>query len=284
MRCILRWLGVAVGAIVGLAVLAFLFVWFAGGRIVDRFYEVPESTFIANPSIANVQEGRRAALLRGCYKGCHGDGLEGAEFVDSVMFGKFSAPDLTIAFAEMSDSELDLVIRYGIRRDGKSTILMPSASFHHLSDDDFNNITAFIRNQPKTDGPSLEAYAGPMLRFLLWRRIFLPNAQNVRENAPWINDGATDQMLVKGEYLVRTICTECHGTDLTGFPDFTPPLVAAKAYSAEDFGLLMRKGIAVGGRELDLMGDMARRRFVNFTDEEVEAVHAYLITLADADG
>jgi mono/diheme cytochrome c family protein len=271
-----KWIGVGLGSLLGLAVVAAIVVWVAGGRITGRTYEMPDTTFVADPAAADIEEGRRLAILRGCFNGCHGDKLGGAVFVDDLAFGKFIAPDLTKAFRDMSDKELDSVIRHGVRRDGKSTILMPSASFHHLRDEDLNNIAAFIRSQDLSDGPELDARPRLVARFMILRGMFLPQAQQVRDKAPWLIDDDTE-----GRYLALTVCTECHGMDLRGYEDFSPSLVAAVAYSKESFRRLMREGVGVGDRDLGLMSEMAMKRFSHFTDDEIDSLHEYLQTLVD---
>ena len=42
----------------------------------------------------------------------------------------------------------------------------------------------------------------------------------------------------------------------------------------------MREGIGLGGRELGLMREVAIGRFAHFTEAEVDALYAYLRTLA----
>lgn len=42
----------------------------------------------------------------------------------------------------------------------------------------------------------------------------------------------------------------------------------------------MRTGEPLGNRQLMLMADVAVNRFARFTDAEVDALHAYLVTLA----
>jgi hypothetical protein len=41
----------------------------------------------------------------------------------------------------------------------------------------------------------------------------------------------------------------------------------------------MHEGVALGDRELKLMGSTARARFSNFTADEISAVYGYLRTL-----
>ena len=82
-----------------------------------------------------------------------------------------------------------------------------------------------------------------------------------------------------GRHLALTSCPECHGPDLNGFPgDDAPPLIVAKAYSAENFARLMKTGITVSGTEsaTGLMTEMGRMRFSVMTDDEVRALKLYL--------
>jgi hypothetical protein len=60
----------------------------------------------------------------------------------------------------------------------------------------------------------------------------------------------------------------------------TPDLAIAGAFSEEAWEALMTQGAGLGGRELGLMGRVARSRFAYFTPAERGAVHIYLKALA----
>lgn len=272
---IFKWCLISLGGLLGLLLLASAVIWIKAGRLLDRVHELPETTFRFDPATADVEEGRRAALLRGCFSGCHGDEAEGAVWFNDTLMGVLVAPDLTRAFREMSDANLDRLVRHGVHPDGRSAVLMPSSMFHHLSDADLNNIMAFLRSLPASDGPARKAHLGLMARFYLSHFDYLPEAQRIRENAPWMSPSASE-----GEYLARTVCTECHGPDLEGAKGGGPDLVITLAYSPEQFRALMREGIAVGGSELGLMAEVARGRFSHFTDAEIDALHAWLLERA----
>jgi len=280
MRRSIKWLIRILGSILGLAMLAVLVAWIGGGVIASRTYDIPATTFVADVQTADIDEGRRIALTLGCFDGCHGDGLAGIVFYDDPWIGTFIAPDLTQTFAELSDAELDSAIRHGVRRNGKSTLIMPSSGFHHLSDQDLNNIAAFVRSQPVGDGFTYEASPGLMARAFLLIGEFKPRAQEIIDDAPWLPGSPTRSSPDAGKYLALTACAECHGMDLQGQTDFTPSLAAVAAYSLENFQLLMQTGMPIGNRELDLMQEVATGRFVHFTDSEVEALHSYLQSLA----
>lgn len=276
MQRILKWLGAGLGAVVFLLLIAATYVWIAGGRVVNRVYAQPDSSFVSDPEAADLEEGRRAARLRGCFDGCHGEGLGGNVWFDNLLMGRVVAPDLTRAFAEMSDEELDRSIRQGVRRDGKSLMLMPSSMLHHLSDTDFNNIVAFIRSHEPGQGPDTVMQPGLVARFFILKFGFKPHAQKIVEEGPWLADDAP-----LGKYLAITVCSECHGMDLRGEEGSgAPNLALVVAYSLPDFSRLMREGVPIGNRELELMKEVAVGRFSHFSDEEIEALHAYLVTLA----
>jgi mono/diheme cytochrome c family protein len=157
--------------------------------------------------------------------------------------------------------------------------VMPSASFHHLSDSDLNNLTAYIRSKEQGDGPELDVSVGPVARLLIWNRAFTPQAEQVQTEAPWIDEADQQSEHATGRYLALTVCGECHGLDLKGTEGFSPGLAAAVAYSREDFGRLMKEGKPIGQRELSLMREVAISRFSHMSDEEVDALYGYLKTL-----
>ena len=54
-----------------------------------------------------------------------------------------------------------------------------------------------------------------------------------------------------------------------------PDLIVASAYSRDEFAGLMREGASLNGRDLGLMGEVARDRFGAFTDEEITALYDF---------
>ena len=105
-------------------------------------------------------------------------------------------------------------------------------------------------------------------------------AESINHDAPrlvW----ADDDPLAHGEYLAKTVCTECHASDLRGLASVgAPNLALVVAYSIDEFRELMQTGVPIGDRELDLMREVAIKRFSKFTDAELDDLYAYLQTLA----
>jgi mono/diheme cytochrome c family protein len=202
-------------------------------------------------------------------------------FFDQPMLARLVAPNLTQVAATHTDTDLERVIRQGIRQDGRSTVGMPSAMFYHLTDEDLGRIIAFLRSLPVTDGPPTEIRLGPLARVGILKRLYEPQVAMIDRAVARPTAVELTDPLAFGRYLALTSCTECHGSDLRGSPGGdTPALAIAGAYTPEEFVRLMRTGVARGDRELGLMSGVARSRFAHFTDAEISALHAYLKSLS----
>ena len=284
-RKILRWLLVGLGGVVGVILLGVAIIYVLIGIDLDRTFDA-NGTIVEIPvDSASIAEGKRLAQLRGCFGGCHGKAINGQVFFEVPDGTSVVAPDLTRVVDEYSVEELERVIRHGIRPDGTSVFLvMPSTMFYNLSDGDFGKIVAFLRSQPTDDVDLPTLKLGPVGRsFLFYYKQLIGTilaAELIDHDARRI-DPTTGDGSVSGRYLAMTVCTECHNDDLRGSPDgWAPTLAIVAAYSAENFRKLMREGVPVGDRDLDVMDDVAIKRFSSFTDPEIDGLYTYLSTLA----
>jgi cytochrome c553 len=274
---VLRVLRIAAITLAALAVLAIVALYAGSEWLLRRQYDA-ELKFVAVPTgDAAIAEGRRLATIRGCNDGCHGEGASGGEFFNEPWLGRVVAPDLTRVAATQTDAELERAIRRGVRKNGRSTFIMPSSMFYHLSDADLGNIIAFLRSLPAGNGPATEIDLGPLGRLMLVMNPGFALASEIAHEAPWATEAELTGAHGFGRYLALTVCSECHGMDLDGSDDGSAPnLVAVAAYSQGEFAQLMKSGIAVGGRKLGLMTDVAQSRFVHLSDAEVRALYDFL--------
>lgn len=280
MKTIFKWIRITVGSLLGILLLALALIYVSSGITVNKTYEVAASPITLPTDSASLAEGKRLALIRGCYNGCHGKALDGSVFFDEPGFARVVAPNLTRIAKDYSDEELARVIRHGVRPDDKSVLVMPSSMYYHLSDADLGAIIAYIRSVPQTEGPPTEVHLGPGARLAFVMGEFAPQAAEIDHTAPRLGETSLTDSLVLGEYIAQTACTECHGLDLRGDKSGSPPdLIITAGYSLLDFERLMRTGVALGDRELDLMALVAQKRFSHLTQGEVRALHAYLNTL-----
>jgi mono/diheme cytochrome c family protein len=274
----LRWARRAIGAIALLAVLTVAYVYVASERILRRTYTVPLSPITLPGDSAALIEGERLARVRGCFGGCHGMRSEGQVFFDDPKIARLVAPNLTDAAARWSDAELARIIRHGVRPNGRSVFSMPAHTFTRLSDEDLGAILAFLRHTPREPGLQAELQVRWMGRLGLVLGQYRPEAELIAHDS--IPPTATPrEPLAHGQYLARTICTECHGIDLRGTPGSTPDLIIVRGYSAEAFTHLLCDGVPVSQRQLRLMGDMSRKRFSHLTEVEIADLYQYLSSL-----
>jgi len=280
MQRLLKWTGITLGGLVVLAVLAYGVLYVMSEHILRRAYAFASIPLQVPTDAESIAKGKRLAKLNGCSEGCHGKGIGGDLMVDEPMIGRLMAPNLTSAVRRYSDAELAAIIRTGVRPDGRSVIAMPSDALRLLTDEDLGDIVAYLRSVPPVEGPGPEVRLGPLTRLAFITGQFKSMAQAVQDAVP--PPAANGEGTQRGRYLASTTCAGCHGTDLSGGQPYqggiTPPLRIVAAYTPEAFTELMRNGIALGGRKLDiLMRDyVARGRMSVLTQAEITDLYNYL--------
>jgi cytochrome c553 len=283
MKRLLRWIGIALGSLAALGMLAYAVMYVLSERVLRRTYEIPAVAVPIPTDPASIIEGRRLTAIRGCLS-CHGKQAEGMVLFDKPMIGRIVAPNLTAAVRKYSDSELAVIIRNGVRPGGRSVVVMPSEVFVGLTDEDVGRIIAFLKTLPAVAGPGPSISMGPLGRIGVASGQYKTAPQLVAESVPPPN--ATSEEAVYGRYLARTICAQCHGTNLRGQsnPDSTtsPSLQIVAAYSPAAFVELLRTGVALGGRNLPTMSPQARTFLSHLTDSEIAALYSYLHAMPDA--
>lgn len=280
MKRIWRWLRIGLFSAALLLVVAGAVIYLLSERILRRTYSEPRVGIAVPSDSQSVIEGRRLSMVRGCSGGCHGREIEGGVFIDNLLLARLVAPNLTAAVRKYSNANLARIIRRGVRPDGSSVIGMPSEMFSRLTDEDLGKILAYLRSVPPHSGPAPQRRLGPIARVAFVAGRLRPAAELIRTAARLTDTYPKDgDSTAPGGYLARTSCTECHGLDLRG-GDTAPDLRIVAGYSFEAFAWLMRRGKALGNRELSLMSRVARGRFSHFTDQELRVLYTYLISPA----
>jgi len=272
MKRILKWTAITVASIV--AVL--LIVIYAGSeyRLRQKF-DIAAAPIEVPTDSAAIARGRHLLETRGC-EGCHGEGLKGEVFFDQPMLARLVAPNVVRAIKGYSNPDLARLLRHGVRPNGTGVAVMPSSMFYHLDDADLAGLIAYLRTLPDKGSDTLPATS---LRLLA--RVGLVMGQyklepvDITHDAPRTPNGPDPA--ARGQYLAKSTCSECHGQQLEGSEE-TPALSIVAGYSQAEFARLMREGVPRDGRKLALMGDVARSRFVHFSDDEIGALYAYLST------
>ncbi|MGB8326675.1 MAG: c-type cytochrome [Steroidobacteraceae bacterium] len=261
------------GGIVAIAVAAIAGVYGVSAWEMSARHAVVGPALRVTPATPMAAEGGRLAHVNGCY-GCHGDDLRGHLFVDRSYIGRLSAPNLTRIMPHYSDQQVADVIREGVRADGTGVVFMPSHALVGLADADIAAMIAHFRTlEPRADAAPDPSF-GPLLRALVIAGA-LPIEPAVVDRSQL---GPSQRPAALGPYLARTTCAMCHGTDLHGETRTKSPNLFAvvPAYSLADFKTLLSTGVAIGGRKLGLMTEMAQGGLKYLRDDEVAQLHAYL--------
>ena len=277
MKNFLKWAAISIGGLLGLGLIAFAVVWIWGGQVLNHTFVPEDRGFSMEAGPADVAEGERLAHILGC-TGCHRKDLEGGVLFDQPMFARVAPPNISSATDKFNDSELELIIRQGIKPDGRPVVVMPSSNFSALRDQDLRNLIAYLDQAPKSDNDPGPSTFGIMARFFFAKGEFKTEPQ--KEMYEVTLDRKDDRVFLEGDYLTRIKCSECHGRDLRGGnlgQDAVPSLVLVKAYNEEEFSILMRTGMARGDREVGFMTELSKTHFVHLTDDEVRDLYQFLL-------
>ena len=281
-RTLLRALGWAAGAAASLALVALAWVYLVSEWMLRRHYDdVPLQPLPVVSTPEDLEEGRRLAVIVGCWAGCHGTrGEGGTEDVEGVF--EITAPPLGSVVPAYSDAELARLVRYGIKRDGKSAVGMISGTFYPLSDRDLARIVAHLRSQPEVAPVPRTRRIHLLGRIALATGKWHTSAGEVDRTMPRWGELPQRTPFERGRYLASITCSECHGLDFRGEEvPASPSLVVVRAYSRPQFRRLLRTGVALEERDLGLMSWVARNAFRELSDAEIDALHEFLSTGID---
>ena len=282
MKRVAKWIGVGIGGVVALLVLAAVGIFLVSGYMLGRSHEAKAET-LAAPTAQQLADAPRQARIQGCIS-CHNEGLRGRVMIDSPAFARLTAPNLTEVAARATDQQLAAAIRQGIGHDGRALFMMPSPQYSRLSDGEVAALIAFIRSQPRTAG-NVEGFdPGPIGRAMVVAGKLSPVMTRTREYRTRMPIHAAVQHAA-GRRIAANSCSGCHGPALDGQlmeeGSVSPDLVMAGAYDLDQFKTLLRGGKAPGGKKLGLMKEVAEKDFVHLTDGEIKSLHDYLRARAE---
>lgn len=259
-----------VATLVGLGVLT---IYVGSEWKLQREYEAPLEKLRAKTA-PDLVEGERMARIVGCWDGCHGrTGQGGYEEIEGIL--RHTAPTLSQVVPLYSDEEMVRLIRYGLKRDGRSAVGMISYTFWALGDQDLSNIIAHLRRQPALPPIERKLDLSWRGRLALVTGTWKVSVEQVDRSRPRWGDLPQTTPVERGRYIASVTCSECHGLDYSGnVLERAPSLAILAMYSPEQFTHLMRTAQPVGGRKLDENMDWVAN--APFTEEEVTGLYQFL--------
>ena len=292
MSRLLKYIGIALGAILGLVGLcvAVLYVW--TNAEIAELRAMPTHGFTAPTDSVSVARGMHLTTAIGKCGDCHGADYGGGIVVDDPKIGFIYAPNLTSGRgggAGRSDADFEAAVRHGLARDGRRLIIMPSPEFQHLSDQDLGAIVAYLRTVPAVDRETPASHVGPLARALYAAGILpLFSSTGVTHIDGNVASVPIDSTVSYGNYLASVGCVGCHGETFSGGaipggpPEWPKPANLTPTgighYTVEGFFKALREGVKPSGVKIDPFMPVHATKLM--TDVEIVAVWKYLHTLA----
>ena len=296
LRQIFKWIGIVLGSLIGLLVLAFAVLYIIGSvkwnRIREKDYEVSVEKLSIPTDQASIARGEHIATIRMC-KDCHTETWSGqSDSVPGLITLTF--PNLTSGTggvgAANTDEDWVRAIRHGVGPDGRGLLLMPSRVWYYLNDEDLADLIAYLKTLPPVDNELPRSDLDPLGRVMLALgqlppEITAPDVLVIDHDGPRPVAPEPGVTVEYGEYMAIT-CTLCHGKNLNGQTITTdaeylaPNLTMGgemQAWSEEDFMRTLRTGVTPNGHQLK--GVMPWEYFGQMTDDELKVVWLYLQSL-----
>lgn len=294
MKRIFRWIGVVLGSLVGLLLIAGLALFLIGNARLNKTYDFPPSDIELPADAASLELGKHR--VESLCAGCHGPDLGGTiGFFNDPMLGTIDSANLTAGEGgvgqEFTTEDYVRAIRHGIDPEGKPIFMPAVVSTAFLSDEELGAIIAYIETLPPVDRTTGGANFTPVAKIMLVLGVLPSLPVEVVSHETQVSAPEAGVTVEYGEYMVNTHdCRLCHGQDLNGgpFPDPTITKISPNLtpggelafWTEEQFIETIRTGTTPSGYELnpDLM---PWREYGKFYDEELKAIWMYLQSIPE---
>lgn len=290
MRRVLKWIGIVLGALLGVVLIAIVVLFIKGTRELQQTMTVPTDHVDVSADQQSLARGKE--IVTSFCAECHGEDLGGQEMINDPTIGAIYAANLTAGQGgiQATHSEDDLVrsIRHGVAPDGRLLMIMPSAAFNYFSREDISAVIAYLRTVPPVDhvvpAPAIAPIGRVMLGAGLFGNVF--PAEVIDHTNPFPPMPEIGANAAYGEYFTR-LCRECHGPDLAGGPSTEPGSPPAPnltmsgelvGWSEQDFVTALTTGVTPSGHNLN-PEYMPWEAFKGLSTDELRGIFMYLQTL-----
>ncbi|CAA9373304.1 MAG: Putative diheme cytochrome c-553 [uncultured Gemmatimonadetes bacterium] len=282
-------LGIGLGGLMVLLLVAFAVAYGASKRRLDKTWDVSGAALNITRDPAQVARGKHVATAVSKCTECHGEDLGGKVFIDGMPMGMLIASNLTAGkggvLPRYSDAQLEAAIRHGVRHDKRGLLFMPSDEFQHLSDEDVAAVIAYMRSVPPVDRELAPSKVGPLGHVLFATgQLPLVPAEKIDHTPRTRRVPPAGVTREYGQYLTSVGgCTGCHGPDLAGSSGHGPaapnitPAGTVGAWSEADWFRAMRQGKRPDGSVIN--PPMPWQSVGRMTDDEMRAMWMYLRTV-----
>jgi len=293
MKKVFRWIGIVLGALVGLLLVVGVVLFLIGNARLNKSYDFPPSNIVIPTDAASIEYGKHRA--ESLCQGCHGKDLSGINnWFSAGPLGTIDSANLTAGedgFGREAASDEDYVkaIRHGIDPQGKPIFMPAVVSTAYLSDEDLGAIIAYVKSVAPVDHKTNGQNFTPLAKILLVVGVLPQLPVEAVSHEVHVTAPARGVSPEYGEYMVDTNdCRLCHGPQLNGgpYPDPTVKLISPNLtpggepglWTEEQFVNTIRTGTAPSGHELN-PDHMPWKEYRFMSDDELKAIFMYLQSL-----
>jgi len=296
MKKVLVWIGIVLGALIALIVIAIVGLAIYGNLNFKRsLANRPLYPIAADTSPEGLARGKYLMEeAMACTDACHtpenGPVLSGfyEEFQEGPIAGMIAFPNLTpdveTGLGSWKDAEIARAIREGVDKNGVALVLMPAYNYNALSDADIAAIVGYIRSLDAVKHEIPPFQLNVVAKIMMALGAFGQNP--VQDPISEVKVTPETGSVAYGQYLVKLgACNDCHQPNLAGgaIPFSDPGSVPAAnltpggelvGWTVDDFIKAVREGLKPSGTALS--EEMPR---YGTSDEDLAAIFAYLKTL-----
>jgi cytochrome c5 len=285
MKKIFKWIGIILGMLVLLVLLAAGGLYIAGSVQSKKTRDVQVETISIPTDEKSLARGK--FLVDAYCTPCHGEDLSGKLLFEEPGIVSVYSANITGLSQTHTDTDLVRAIRHGIDTDGRELFAMAAEVFIHFSEEDLGSVIAYVKTVPRIgeERPGIKpTFAGTVM---LGAGLFgnVQPAEYIDHNMPFPKMPPIGASVEYGKYF-SGICETCHGSDLRGAqppqdPEspFAPDLTQSGelvGWTEQDFITAMRTGVTPSGRTL--AESMPVEIFKKYPDDELRGLWMYLQT------
>lgn len=284
-----KWTAIILGGLILVLLIAFAYSYWQTERRLNIEYPTEFINIKIDNDSASIARGKHLFSVHACNE-CHGTDLRGKLIADNFALGRFVAPNLTRGKgglpADYTEQDWLKALKLGIGKDGKTLAGMPSTETTNLPDKDLADIIAYCNNYLPITNELGSTKIGPVIRILTaFGKIKLFPAEEIGHNYESIKQPKQEVSADFGATLAVN-CFGCHKANLEGGPSDIPghppvPNITSKGrvakWSEEQFMQTLKTGVTPDGHKID-NSQMPWQRFREFSDVELKALRAYLLT------
>jgi len=295
MKKVFKWIGIVLGSLVGLILIAALTLFLMGSARLNKTYDFAPSNLTIPTDAASIARGQHIAET--LCEGCHSPDLSGINnWFEGGPLGTIDSANLTSGEGGVgqtyTDEDFVRAIRHGIDPKGKATFMTAVVSTAHLSDEDLAAVIAYVKSVPPVNHSTYGKQFTPLAKILFAAGMLPAFPAEVVSHEIHVTAPAPGVTVEYGSYLVDTHdCHICHGQNMNGgkFPDPTIKIITPNVtkggdlsvWTEADFVKTLKTGVTPHGHQLS--DNMPWKEFRNMSDDELKAIWAYLQSLPPMD-